>query len=394
MNQFAGNHPRRVLFVHADAGLYGSGVSLLELASRLPHDRYLPLVAIPTEGPLVEALRARQVEVVVFPFGALRRTFRPDHLAAIAWHHVTGAARLARLIRTHNVALVHTNTTHVLSGAVAARRTHRPHLTHIRENILSPEILARMLAQFVWSSSDHLIAISHATATDFLGPRGTDPKVRVIYNGVDLQAFQSNLSPPEARMALHWPIDEPHIGIMARLAPWKGHQVFLDAAAQVTAAHPSACFAIIGDADTRHNERYKFTLQTRAEQLGLASRLRWTGFVTPVQPLLAALDIVVVPSIRPEPFGRTVIESMAMTRPVVASNHGGPPEILSEGGGILVPPGDAGALARALLSLLHDANARIQMGHAGREQVLRRFDIDAHVAAVIAFYDEIFSQRG
>jgi glycosyltransferase involved in cell wall biosynthesis len=379
-----------VLYVHADAGLYGAGTSLLELAPRLPRERYRPLVALPCEGPLAGALRERGVQVVIVPFGALRRALRPDQMARIVWSHFAGVRRLAALIEAEKVAIVHTNCTHVLAGAAAAQRTGRPHIGHVRENLVPPKAVARALGRYLWNRSDVVVAVSRATAAEFLGPgRSAHAKVKVVYNGVDLEAFQPQGLPAEARRRLGWPADLPHIGVLARLARWKGHEVFLQAAAHLIKEHPRAGLVIIGDADTARNERYKATLRALAGHLHLADRVRWTGFALPVQPLLAALDVVVVPSIRPEPFGRAVIEAMAMARPVVASDHGGPPEILSAGGGLLVPPGEPLPLAAALGQLLDDGPGRLEMGRLGRWQAISRFGIETHVNAVLALYDQV-----
>jgi glycosyltransferase involved in cell wall biosynthesis len=386
--------PRTVLYVNADAGLYGAGVSLLELASWLPADRYRPLMALPCEGPLADAFRARGVQVEVFPLGALRRTFRPDQVAGIAWSHVTGWRRLAGLIEAEGVAIVHTNCTHVLSGASAAKRTGRVHIGHVRENLLPPKAVGRALGRLLWAESDRVIAVSRATSEEFLGARrSAHAKVRVIHDGVDLEAFRPCGSPAEARQRLGWPTDLPHVGILARLARWKGHEVFLEASARLARERPDARLAIIGDADTARNQHYKARLLALAARLNLTGHVRWAGFAVPVQPLLAALDVVVVPSIRPEPFGRTVIEAMAMERPVVASDHGGPPEILAAGGGLLVPPGQAAPLAAAIGRLLADQAARIEMGRLGRHQATSRFGIVAHARAVSALYDEVIDGR-
>ena len=374
--------------------MYGSGVCLLDLASRLPPDRYRPLVALPTEGPLADALRTRGVEVTTFPLGGMRRTSRPDHIAGILWQTLSGARRLASLIRERSVAIVHTNCTHVLSGVVAAKLTGRPDITHVRENILPPRLLSLPLARLFWLLSGRMIAVSAGAAREFLGERASHPKVRVIHDGVDVQAFRSDCEPALARAGLGWPERDLHVGIIARLTPWKGHSIFLEAAARIAKADRTVRFVIIGDSDTPRNDAYKEQLAALACRLSIADRVRWTGFVDPVQPVAAALDVVVLPSVRPEPFGRTIVEAMAMQRAVVATNRGGPPEILAHGGGVLVPPGDAEALAAAISGLLSDRDRRLAMARVAREQAAKRFDITSHVNAVVDFYDELLSSPG
>lgn len=344
---------------------------------------------LPEEGPLGEALREREVEVVVFPLGALRRTFRPDEVAAIAWQNYVAPRRLARLAQQHSISAVHSNNSHVLSGAFAARRAGVPHVLHVRENLLPPRAVSVRISRLLFELSDRVIVVSRGAAAEFLGGNAGHVKVQIIHNGVDLRAFSSDLTPRAARAALGWPEEDPHVGVIARLTPWKGQEVFLRAAARVAGACPRARFVIVGDADTPRNRGYKQSLLALCARLNIADRVRWTGLVARVQDVIAALDVTAVPSVRPEPFGRALIEAMAMGRPVIATNHGGPPEILSGGGGLLVEPGDPEALAAAMVELIEDQDRRREMGAVGKREATRRFGIEAHVAAVIRMYDEL-----
>jgi glycosyltransferase involved in cell wall biosynthesis len=383
-----------ILYVNPDAGIYGSGVCLLELTSHLPPERYRALVALPTEGPLAYALRARGVPVVILPLGGLRRTFRPDQVAGIMWGNVTGRRGLVRLVRERSVAAIHTNNTHVLSGAFAAGRAQVPHITHVRENILPPRLVSTGIASLLFRLSDRLIVVSRGAAVEFLGERASHSKVRVIHDGIDISAFRGDAQPREARSSLGWEMEPLHVGVVARLTPWKGHEVFLRAALRIVTARPGVRFVIVGDADTPRNESYKRRLHALCRDLGLDDSVQWVGFMDPVQPAIAALDVIVVPSVRPEPFGLGVVEAMAMGRPVVAANHGGPPEILSRGGGVLVAPRDPEALAAAVTGLLDDPEERLRMAATGRKEAQARFDIESHVSAVVDVYDELLHSSG
>ena len=385
---------KTILYVHADSGPYGSSVMLYELASRLPRERYRPLVALPEEGPIVDALRKAGVEVVIFPLGELRRNFRPDRLAAMLLQQASGPRRLAALIRRENVAIVQTVCAHVVTGAIAAKMTRRLHISQIQENFLPPKALFAAIARLLWATSHRVVAVSHGTAEEFFGDRAGDPKLRIIHHAVDPAEFRTDISPAQGRRALGWPEENLHVGILGRFTPWKGHEVFLRAAALVAKDFPQVRFAIVGDSDTPRNVAYKNRLRALAQELGIMEKIRWTGFVSPVQPLIAALDLVVVPSVRPEPFGRVLVEAMAMERPVVATNHGGPVDILAEGGGILVPPSDAPAQAAAIARLIEDDKKRLAMGKVARAQVLKRFSIGAHVDAFVKLYDELLSEAG
>ncbi len=184
------------------------------------------------------------------------------------------------------------------------------------------------------------------------------------------------------------------VATVGRLDPWKGHEVFLEAAAVVLERHPTCVFAVIGDVlfdsvRRRFGDRRQ-QMERRAKELGVADRVRFLGQRTDVPRLLGAVDVLVHPSREPEPFGRSVAEAMAASVPVVASRIGGIPEIVTDGeNGLLVPAGDAAALAEVISKLLGDDSLRARLAAAGRAVARDRFSIEAHVEAVQRVYEEL-----
>ncbi|NOZ72909.1 MAG: glycosyltransferase family 4 protein, partial [Chloroflexi bacterium] len=128
-------------------------------------------------------------------------------------------------------------------------------------------------------------------------------------------------------------------------------------------------------------------LQSLAQELGIASHLIWAGYRRDMPQILAALDIVVVPSTRPEPFGMVVIEAMASGRPVIATRHGGPRETIKEGEtGYLVSPQHPSEMRTALVRLATQPPLRQQLGAAGRQRVIQQFSYPRHIAAFEQLY--------
>jgi glycosyltransferase involved in cell wall biosynthesis len=184
----------------------------------------------------------------------------------------------------------------------------------------------------------------------------------------------------------------PVVGIVGRLAPWKGQHVFIDAIARVQRKHSALQGRIIGS-PLFGEEEYSQSLRRRVEALGLADVVQFVGFRHDVAEELAGLTIAVHASTIPEPFGQVVVEAMACGVPIVATDAGGPAEILEHGSdGLLVPPGDADALAAAVIQLLEDANLRMRLTEAATRKV-QRYRPERVAAEVEAVYAAVLGRR-
>jgi glycosyltransferase involved in cell wall biosynthesis len=207
---------------------------------------------------------------------------------------------------------------------------------------------------------------------------------RVIYPAVDLERFNPEHlpTPAEARLHLGLPAQQPLIGIAARLQRAKGVHVFLKAAARVVHVYPGVKFIVLGSPHFSEPD-YPTELVEQARRAGISGRVLFAGYQRDIPLWMQALDVVVNASIKPEPFGMTIIEAMALGKAVIAPRQGGPLEIINEEkDGLLVEPGDAAALASSLLYLIKHADDRRVLGEAGRRQA-QRFGGD-HFAAELA----------
>jgi glycosyltransferase involved in cell wall biosynthesis len=210
----------------------------------------------------------------------------------------------------------------------------------------------------------------------------TAAPVRRIYNGVDLSRYDDQEAcctlPEEYGMEAGSQI----VGVVARLEPEKGHPTLLEAWPLVLRAVPDAYLLIVGEGSRRQ------ALEAQARDLHVAHRVVFTGRRDDVPAVTAALDVAVLPSYR-EAQGLSILEAMALSRPVVASNVGGIPEMITDGvTGLLVPPHDADALAAGIIRLLLDHPFADMLGRAGHDMVHDRFCIQLMVDAVEAIYDE------
>jgi glycosyltransferase involved in cell wall biosynthesis len=224
-------------------------------------------------------------------------------------------------------------------------------------------------------------------------------RLAVAYSPVDLRRLDdaAALDPAVARRRLGLtPDDDPVLGVVAQLTPWKGQDDAIRILAALRAAHPGVTLLLVGSAKfvaraTRHdNPAFVRDLERLAAELGVTDRVRMLGERADVPEVLRALDLLLVPSWE-EPFGRAVVEGLGVGVPVAATSSGGPVEILHEGiEGLLLPPREPAVWAAALEGLLADPARLAAMGEAGRLRA-RDFGREAHAERMVALYRDVLS---
>jgi len=302
------------------------------------------------------------------------------------------AAPLARLIRREGVTLVHARSrAPAWSAWIAARRARVPFVT-TWHGVYGDDFPGKRLYNSVMARGERVIAISHFVADRVASHYRVDPqRLRVIYRGVDAAVFDPALAVGDRvhRLAQAWrlPPGAPVIMLPARLTRWKGAELLLDAMALMP-SQEAYCVLVGSDQGRR---AYADRLVARAERLGLAGRVRFAGLCDDMPAALQLADVVVSASLKPEPFGRVVIEAQAMGRPVVVSDHGGAAETVQPGlTGWRVPPGDAAALADALqIALSLDPGQKAELADRARDSVLTYFTTTAMQQATLAVYREL-----
>ncbi|NHN89057.1 glycosyltransferase family 4 protein [Acetobacter conturbans] len=308
------------------------------------------------------------------------------------------AMRLRSVIASEGVSLVHARSrAPAWAARLACRRTQTPFVT-TWHGVHKESFPGKKTYNAVLAAGDRVIAISHFIADRLKRDYGVgDNRLRTIPRGADTVQFDPQAVRGDRVSAVleTWNIEDDGAAIIlmpGRLTEWKGQGLLLDALAIMVrerwATRPWVC-VFIGSAPEKSG--FPATLESQTVELGLTSHIRFGGHCADMPAALALSEMVVVPSLRPEPFGRVVVEAQAMTRPVIVAAHGAAMETVRYGEtGLLFPPGDARVLAEMIAATLNaTAGERMTMGLAARENVLAHYTTRAMQQATLAVYDEL-----
>jgi glycosyltransferase involved in cell wall biosynthesis len=390
---------KRVLYINPGIHIGGAERSLILLLKGIDKSKITPIVVAFGEGAFLSAVR--ELGITSYPVklssGVVKLTklYRKYSLSSYASN--LGAIcsvilSLSQLIRKQRIALVHTNgiKAHFLGG-FAAKLCRVPLVWHVRD-FIPPGVEKDAFLLLASVMPDRIIVNSDAVGMQFSSSMKAYKKVVRIYNAVDLTEFNLSVQARGVREEFRIPNSAPLVGLIAHLTPWKGHDYFLKAAAIIGQALPEARFLIVGDViyQTEGHETYKKDLENLCYGLRLQEKVIFTGFREDIPEIIAALDVVLHTSSQPEPFGRVLIEAMAMGKPLVATNLGGVPEVVKDGEtGLLVPPRDSEALAQASIKLLKDKQFASWLGVNGLKHVRANFDARSHVQQIEALYKSL-----
>lgn len=385
---------KRIIYVegNVDTTVGGSYFSLLYLTARLDRSRFEPVVVFAADNDLRIRFREHGITTFVRPL-----------LAPVAWRGGLGRAcsktanfvrgwivepiRLALLLRRERIDLVHLNNSIIKNHPwmIASWLARRPCITHERGINSQFKRRARILAR----SLDAIICISSAVYRNFLSLGLGHLPLHIVHNGLDAGTMRVTRSAAEVRDELSLPPDCRIIGMVGNIRKWKGQEVLVRAMALVAAEFPQATCLLLGG--TSHEDRqYKHMLEGLISELGLAGRVLICGYRTDVANYINSFELQVHASIEPEPFGRVLLEGMALAKPLVASRAGAVPEIVVDGQtGLLFDPGNPVALAACLRKLLESPGVSAEMGRAGHARLVECFSSESTAKQVEAIYDRI-----
>jgi glycosyltransferase involved in cell wall biosynthesis len=378
----------RILYVNNGADIYGASRCLIRLLKALDRTRYIPLVLLPEDGPLRPRLEALGVEVVFHPRLSVitRRVFRSWRILIFLVEFPASVLFLWWLIRRRKIDLVHTNTGVMVSPGLAAKLADVPHVWHIRDWFQEFRQIWKPYSSYILWSSDAVIAISQAVASQFV----ERSKISVVYDACSLDEFYSDNVELGRKFRHHFGLGRDFVvGCVGRIKlRRKGQEVLVRAAAILKARGLRPKVLIIGAAYPG-NEHSVRSLKDLIHESALQEDVILTGELADVKPAYAAMNVLVLPSAQPEPLGDVMMEAMAMSVPVIATNIGGPPEVVQDGvTGFLVPPSDPEALADKIEVLMKDPKLAERLGQAGPNRVRERFSMAEMIGKIEALYDK------
>lgn len=359
----------RILHLYETCGPGGAEKMILDLVRGLPPDQYQSTVVLLVEGWLTERLREVGVEPIHLP---PRGAFDPRTVL-----------HLLRIVHSRKIDLIHAHEffTNVL-GCTVAKLAGIPVITTVHGKSYYTDRWRRRLAyRAVARYANVFVTVSDELKAFLADTLGIPPaRMTTIHNGVNLGWHQPGLAEKATRSELGLAPGTPVVGAVGSLYPVKGHAYLLRALPEILEHHPDVTLLFVGKGDLRAN------LEAEARAAGLHEHVRFLGFRPGVTDLLATFDIFALPSVS-EGLPLSLLEAMAMAKPVVASEVGGIPEVVLPGQtGLLVSPANPRSLAEAIVFLLDNPHLAKQIGQKARDHIACHFTLERMLERYQALY--------
>jgi glycosyltransferase involved in cell wall biosynthesis len=377
--------------VNHTAEVSGSERSLLILLSGLPQS-VDACVATPP-GRLARVVEELGIPVVSIASTAGSLRLHPLHTPRALAEMSFAAAQVRRAARRRRVDLVHANSIRAGIELGLARASPAASVVHVRD-CLPPGAATTATMRLITSTATTVLANSHYTA-GLVRAAAPNAPLEVVHPAIDVARFDpATIDRATARARLGAAGERRALlGMVAQLSPWKGQDTAIEALRLLCERGLDAHLLLIGSAkfvarSTRFDNRaYVERLRALVADAGLEQRVSWLGERDDVPQLMRALDALLLPSVE-EPFGRALLEAMALEVPVLATNVGGPPELIRDGvEGYLLAPGQPAAWAQAARRIVESPELGRELGRAGRARIEEAFGVEDHVAATLAIYE-------
>lgn len=358
-----------ILYTTSFSHMMGGGQwSLYYLIRHLNKDVFYPIVVCPEEGELTAMMRGAGAEVLCLDVGRIR------------YLNPFVITRLISLIKNKQIDLIHTDSSaETFYAGIAARIMRIPLVWHIRVSEQA-WFIDRVLSML----STKLMLVASAISKRFAWLENTK-KVVVVYNGIDLEEFDSFSSSSSIREEFGIAHGTVLLGSIGRIEKRKGQEYLISAMRDID----NAKLVLVGGGAQKDIHELKILCNS----FNIADRVIHVGYRDDIPALLKAIDIFVFPTIRGEGFARAILEAMAAGKPVVASDDGGNPEAVVDGlTGYIVPVGDSSSLAEKLNDLVGNKKKRTAMGRAGRKRVEEFFTIQRNVEEIQGVYLDILEK--
>lgn len=388
-----------ILFIHQSAELYGSDKTILMFISNLDKQKYFPVVMLPFDGPLKAEFEKNNIKVVIAPVLKLyRKMFTPKNILKFFKEYNEGLKIINQLHKEHNFSIVYSHTLAALIGIIFASKNKIKHLWHVQEIIAKPKFFNKGFVKLLSLKSNHIAVYDSKTTMNFWieGSEKLAKKSEFICNGLDVKEKpEPNFENIEKirKDIFKVQADDVVISLVGRINSWKGQQLLLEAFNTIAKKYPKTKLVYIGSAPP-NQEFFEIDLKQKINDYALSERVMIIPFQENIWAFWDAIDIAVVPSTEPEPFGMVAIEAMLAKKPVIAANHGGLTEtVVNNETGFHFMPNDKNELAEAISKLIEDKNKRILFGEKGYERVHLHFSLEKHVDQFETIFEKLLNEE-
>lgn len=386
---------KSILFIHQSAELYGSDKTILMFISSLDKTKYKSVVVLPFDGPLKREFEKNNIEVVIAPVLKLyRKMFTPKGILKFIKEYNKGIKTIESLHSKYKFDIVYSHTLAALIGIIFARKHKIKHLWHVQEIIAKPRVFNRGFVHLLSLKSNHVAVYDSKTTMEFWieGNKTLEKKSEFVCNGLDVnQKPLANDNTIAQIRKEYFEVEDNQlvISLVGRINSWKGQQLLLKSFHKIAHKYPHLKLVFIGSAPP-NQEFFEIELNDKIKEFDLISRVIIIPFQENIWSFWDSIDIAVVPSTEPEPFGMVAIEAMLSKKPVVAANHGGLTEtVLHNETGLLFEPNNAEALSIALEELILDKEKRITFGEKGHQRTIEYFSLEKHIKKFEAIFEKI-----
>jgi glycosyltransferase involved in cell wall biosynthesis len=362
-----------ILIDQLDRILGGGERIALQIARHLPNCGFRTSILTLSLHPDSPALNRPPCPIYVLP---VKRVF--------SFRGIRSSLALGKFLRYNNIQIVQTffSSADLWGGFIAKTLSSSKLVWSLRDMGFQRTSKQRLAYRVISGFPDAVFAVSNQVRNESIFRDRIDPgRIVTIHNGVSPEGWPARLMPETSRNAFH----VTTVGNIRRI---KGHDLFIEAAAQIRNSFPDVTFSIVGDVLEHHFYR---DLERRLELLGFHEKFRILSGNIDIPKHLAQSDLFVLPS-RSEGFPNAVIEAMASALPVIATDAGGSAEAVRNGGsGLIVPQGDSTALADAISWMISNPSRSRKMGETGRNIVLQEFTTSQMTAKIASVYRSLIS---
>ena len=368
---------KKILFIHQSAELYGSDKTLLIFLKNIDREKFFPVVVLPGDGPLKEALELLKIKIVIAPVLKLYRDiFRFKNGFQFIKEIFIGLKIISKLHKEHHFDIVYSNTLAVLLGAFFSKLKKIKHIWHVHEIIEKPKSIAWLFPKMLYFFSDLIICNSHATKENIIQKESRNiRKTIVIHNGLE----QIETISFAQKSDFGFNNNDIIITLVGRISRLKGHQWLLETFNTFFKNNKNLKLFFVGS-PVPNQEYYLHDIEKYILENNLSDNVTIIPFTKNLMDIWKITDIAVMPSTEKESFGLVAAEAMMAKKPVIAANHGGLTEIvINNETGFLVEPNNINDLKTALETLIENPDLRKFFGENGYRRVMTIFNIKNYV---------------